>query len=126
MTWDDNSFSFIARENGQYRCWCSGVFPGDPFPKEQVCIFNGEKLILAAYESWDSTNVLLSVYDELEQTYSGRYVHSGQEDVDMGYDSLRRIAPQGNRPESPQYSASMSIEDEPVKPLELFFTPNYK
>lgn len=126
MTWDDNAFSFIARENGQYRCWCSGVFPGDPFPKEQVCIFNGEKLILAAYESWDSTNVLLSVYDELGQTYSGRYVHSGQEDVDMGYDSLRRIAPQGNRPESPQYSASMSIEDEPVKPLELFFTPNYK
>lgn len=119
MTWDDNAFSFIARKNGQYRCWCSGVFPGDPFPKEQVCIFNGEKLILAAYESWNSTNVLLSVYDEQGQTYSGRYVHSGHEDVDMGYDSLRRIAPQGNRPESPQYSASAGIKNEIVEPLEL-------
>ncbi|MDE5892088.1 MAG: hypothetical protein K2H45_04080 [Acetatifactor sp.] len=126
MTWEDNAFSFIARENGQYRCWCSGVFPGAPFPKEQVCIFNGEKLILAAYESWDSTNVLLSVYDEQGQTYSGRYVHSGQEDVDMCYYSLRRIATQGNRPESPQYSASVGIKNEIVEPLELFFTPDYE
>lgn len=104
MTWDDNRFAFIARENGKYRQWCSGVFPengeknfGNPFPKEKACLFNGERLFLAAYESWYSTNVLLSAYDEQGQTYSGRYVHSGQEDRDMG--------------------------DEPVAPLELFFAP---
>ncbi|MDE6674445.1 MAG: hypothetical protein K2K19_06490, partial [Acetatifactor sp.] len=76
MTWEDNRFAFIARENGQYRLWCSGVFPEDvekdsnnPFPKEQVCLFDGKKLILTAYENWYSTNVLLSVYDDQGQTY---------------------------------------------------------
>lgn len=130
LTWDDNRFAFIARENGQYRQWCSGVFPengernfGNPFPKEQVCLFNGERLFLAAYESWYSTNVLLSVYDEQGQTYSGRYVHSEQEDRDMGYDFRSGIAPQGIRPESQEFSFRTGMGDEPVKPLELFFAP---
>lgn len=130
LTWDDNHFAFIAREDGQYRQWCSGVFPengeknfGNPFPKEQVCLFNGERLFLAAYESWYSMNVLLSVYDEQGQTYSGRYVHSGQEDRDMGYDFRSGIAPQGVRPESQEFSVRTGMGDQFVEPLELFFAP---
>ena len=124
LTWNNNRFSFITKENEKYRLWCSGVFPGEPFPNEQVCIFNGEKLILAAYEGWYSTNVLLSVYDEQGQTYSGRYVHSGDEDNDAGYDSYNKIVPQGNRPGSTwysayRYSAYKRSEDKFVEPLEI-------
>ena len=134
MTWEDNRFAFIARENGQYRLWCSGVFPenvekdsGNPFPNEQVCLFDGERLILAAYENWYSTNVLLSVYDEQGQTYSGRYVHSGQEDMDAGYDFHSRIVPQGVRPGSPDFSMRMGIGNnaEIVEPLQMFLTSDY-
>lgn len=130
LTWDDNRFAFIAREDEQYRQWCSGVFPengeknfGNPFPKEHVCLFNGERLFLAAYESWYSPNVLLSVYDEQGQTYSGRYVHSGQEDRDMGYDFRSGITPQGVRPESQEFSVRTGMGDAPVEPLEMFFAP---
>lgn len=130
MTWEDNSFAFIAREQGQYRLWCSGMFPknaeqgpGNPFPREQVCLFNGERLFLAAYESWYGTNVLLSVYDGQVQTYSGRYVHSGQGDLDMGFDSRNGMRPQGIRPESPEPSARMGMDGPLVKPLEMTFCP---
>lgn len=134
MTWEDNHFAFIARENGQYRLWCSGVFPenvekdsSNPFPKEQVCLFDGERLILAAYESWYSTNVLLSVYGEQGQTYSGRYVHSGQGDMDAGYDFYSRIVPRGVRPGSPDFSMRMGIGNkvEIVEPLQMFLTSDY-
>ena len=130
MTWEDNRFAFIARENGQYQLWCSGIFPehaekdtGNPFPKEQVCLFNGERLILAAYENWYSTNVLLSVYDEQGQTYSGRYVHSGQQDMEDGYDFHSRIVPRGARPGSPDFSVRMGAGNkaEIVEPLQIFF-----
>lgn len=110
LTWNDNSFVFVAEENGEYRQWCSGRFPeaeekddylGSPFPGEQVCIFTGERLILAAYESWLGMDVLLTVYDEQASLYCGRYVHSGSKDTDAGYDSHNRISPQGARPGKP-------------------------
>lgn len=135
MTWEDNRFAFIARENGQYRLWCSSVFPKNvgknsdsPFPIEQVCLFDGKKLILAAYENWYSTNVLLSVYDEQEQTYSGRYVHSGQQDIDAGYDFHSGIVPQGVRFGVLEISMRMGIWNkvESVEPLQMFFTSDYE
>lgn len=135
MTWEDNRFAFIARENGQYRLWRSSVFPKNaeknsdsPFPIEQVCLFDGKKLILAAYESWYSTNVLLSVYDEHEQTYSGRYVHSGQQDMDAGYDFYSGIVPQGNRPGVLDISMRMGVwkKVESVEPLQMFLTSDYE
>lgn len=135
MTWEDNRFAFIARENGQYRLWCSSVFPKNveknsdsPFPIEQVCLFDGKKLILAAYENWYSTNVLLSVYDEQEQTYSGRYVHSGQQDMDTGYDFYSGIVPQGVRFGVLEISMRRGVWNkvESVEPLQMFFTSDYE
>lgn len=135
MTWEDNRFAFIARENGQYRLWCSSVFPKNveknsdsPFPIEQVCLFDGKKLILAAYENWYSTNVLLSVYDEQEQTYSGRYVHSGQQDIDAGYDFYSGIVPQGVRFGVLEISMRRGVWNkvESVEPLQMFFTSDYE
>lgn len=131
MTWEDNRFAFIARENGQYRLWCSSVFPKNveknsdsPFPIEQVCLFDGKKLILAAYENWYSTNVLLSVYDEQEQTYSGRYVHSGQQDMD----AYSGIVPQGVRFGVLDFSIHMGVRNkvESVEPLQMFLTSDYE
>ncbi len=131
MTWEDNRFAFIARENGQYRLWCSSVFPKNvekysdsPFPREQVCLFDGKKLILAAYESWYGTNVLLTVYDEQGQTYSGRYVYSGQQDMDDGYDFFSGIVPQGIRPGGLYFSIYTGVWNkvENVEPLQMFFT----
>ncbi len=125
LTCDYIRFAFIARENGQYRLWCSSVFPKNvekysdsPFPREQVCLFDGKKLILAAYESWYGTNVLLTVYDEQGQTYSGRYVYSGQQDMDDGYDFFSGIVPQGIRPRlagfdgsTPKFLPSVTIRE---------------
>lgn len=131
MTWEDNRFAFIARENGQYRLWRSSVFPKNaeknsdsPFPIEQVCLFDGKKLILAAYENWYSTNVLLSVYDEQGQTYSGRYVHSGQQDMDAGYDFYSGIVPQGVRFGVLDISMRKGVwkKVESVEPLQMFLT----
>lgn len=127
LTWDDNSFSFVTEEEGEYRLWCSGAFPESsiPFPKEHVCIFDGERLTLAAYESWYGLNVLLAVYDEYGQTYSGRYVHSGSEDTDAGYDydTFSRIMPQGVR-EGQSVGAGLRSwgtgDWEFVEPLEIF------
>lgn len=106
LTWTDNSFSFLAEEAGAYQLWCQGGFPestepdeyyGNPFPEEQVCLFEGSRLVLAAFESWDSLNVLLAVYDEQDLRYSGRYVHSGSDDRDAKYDFNSRMQPQGVR-----------------------------
>lgn len=106
LTWTDNSFSFVAEEEGEYRLWCQGIFPEsverdiygrNPFPEEQACLFDGKRLTLAAYEDWYGLNVLLAVYDEQGQTYGGRYVHSENEDRDAGDSRINRILPQGVR-----------------------------
>lgn len=124
LTWKDNSFSFVAEEKGEYRFWRGGTFPeSSPFSEEHVCTFDRERLTLAAYENWYSLNVLLAVYDEHGQTYSGRYVHSGNEDTDAGYDydTYSRIIPQGLRVGQPGSSWSWGTWDrEFVEPLEIF------
>ena len=136
LTFDDNSFSFVAEETGQYREWCRGVFPGsaeadadsgNPFPKEQECLFDGKRLTLAAYEDWNSLNVLLAVYDGTSLTYSGRYVHSGNEDRDAESDPACRLLPQGYREGRPQdywdvweWGNWRYYTDENPEPLEIF------
>ncbi len=109
LTWSDNSFSFVAREEGRYVLWCDGVFPDPlqwkdlPFPIENVCAFDGSRLMLAAYESWDSMNVVLAVYDQEGISYSGLYKHSGTDDVDAGYGIFDSMVPQGSREHSLYY-----------------------
>lgn len=97
MIWNDGSFSFAAEENGRYRQWCSGVFPVNPenpqdsnkrFLQENVCAFDGTRLVLAAFESKYSLNVLLTVCREGEQVYSGLYRHSGTEPLGFSGSTL--------------------------------------
>ncbi len=130
LTWTDNSFSFVAEEAGEYRQWCRGVFPetmgqdgygGNPFPEEQACLFDGERLALAAYGDWHSLDVLLAVYDEQGQTYSGRYVHDGNDDGDGRYDRNSMILPQGVR--AGQWGNGQpqgGRNGKAVEPLEIF------
>lgn len=114
LTWSDNGFSFVTDKAGQCRLWCSGVFPqkqeeGEgwysggrydaPFPEENQCFFDGERLALAAFEERGSLNVLLAVYDPSGELYSGRYRHSGGEDLQEAWQGSGlmqdRIVPQG-------------------------------
>ena len=114
VTWSDNRFSFVTEEDGQYELWCSGRFPGkkegeyvwtgregwsrvDPFPREQECLFDGERLVLAAFEGWDTLDVLLAVYGREGERYAGRYRHSGAwEDALYGTGPFQTgILPQG-------------------------------
>lgn len=128
LTFDDNSFFFGAEEAGRYREWCRGVFPqSESFPEEHGCFFDGERLILAAYEDWHSLSVLLAVYDGEGLAYSGRYVHSGNENRDAETDPACRLLPQGyreGRPEDPwdvwEWGKWRYYADEAVEPLEIF------
>lgn len=128
LTFDDNSFSFVAEEGGRYREWCRGVFPqSESFPEEHGCFFDGERLILAAYEDWHSLNVLLAVYDGEGLAYSGRYVHSGNENRDAETDPACRLLPQGYREGRPEdlwdvweWGKWRYYADEAVEPLEIF------
>lgn len=126
MTWSDNSFSFVAREDGRYRWWCDGMFPESreyeeaPFPIENVCAFDGKRLVLAAYENWYSLNVLTAVYDEQGQKYVGLYRHSEENDIDEGLGIYSKVMPQGTREKPFMYSTyGGSIWDKIVKPLEI-------
>lgn len=109
LTWSDNSFSFVTREEGRHALWCDGAFPDPlewkelPFPIENACVFDGSRLMLAAYESWDSMNVVLAVYDREGISYGGLYRHSGTGDVDAGYGIFDGVVPQGSREYSPYY-----------------------
>lgn len=101
LTWEDNHFSFVAEENGEYRQWCSGVFPEtqtdgeaqNPFPWENACAFDGKRLALAAFENWRELSVRLAVYDEGGQLYCGRYQNSQDAERKISYGN--RISPQG-------------------------------
>lgn len=132
MTWSDSSFSFVAGEGGEYRWWCDDVFPkpGEeeyygryPFPTENVCIFDGERLTLAAYESWYSLNAVVAVYSRAGQTYAGRYLHSLNGDRDMGtdpyYDSYDSITLRGYREKPYGYYWRSGSRTESIKPLSV-------
>lgn len=92
ITWSDNGFAFVTKQEEQYRLWCGGTFPDilgqeeeyiteKPFPEEYGCIFDGKRLVLAAFEAWESLNTIVTVYDETGEIYCGRYSHSGNEDL---------------------------------------------
>ena len=50
------------------------------FHFEHALLFDGERLVLASYDSWDSVNVTLAVYNREEQIYCGKYHHSAELD----------------------------------------------
>lgn len=105
MKWSDGTFSFVAENGGDYQLWCSNVFVPDleylgdmqiqanqaievgstdtVFSYEHACAFDGERLVLACYDSWESVNVTLAVYNQEEQLYCGRYHHSAEADMYM-------------------------------------------
>lgn len=99
ITWNDNGFSFVTLEGGRYRLWCGGCFPYNhstkPFSWENTCAFDGERLVLAAFENWQSMNVLLTVYEEGEEAYCGLYHYSGGEDLYPDRFNRGGILPQG-------------------------------
>lgn len=125
LTWNDNSFSFVAKENGQFRHWCSGIFPQtsvgepaqNPFPRENACFFDGKRLVLSAFENWQLLCVQLAVYDESGQLYCGRY-HNSQDEL-PGLTLSNRISPQGARIWAPHSSWSSGSGDIIVIPIQL-------
>lgn len=107
ITWNDNDFAFVTEEEGQWWLWCKGTFPDyaeqgydemvwetsflgeqgyevireKPFPGEQGCVFDGERLVLAAFETWESLDVVVTVYGREGEIYCGLYRHSGRTDL---------------------------------------------
>lgn len=102
LKWSDGSFSFVAEEEGGYYLWCSNTFVPDVayleelartgnqpievgyldeiFSYEHALYFDGERMVLASYDSWDSVNVTVAVYNREKQLYCGRYRHSAESD----------------------------------------------
>lgn len=129
FTWDNNEFSFAIREEEGFRLWCSGEFPqdpektrigGNPFPRENVCLFDGERLVLAAFEDWFEMNVLLAVYDGSGMVYSGLYYNGGKPDPEIPFAmSAYGIVPQGPRLWKTDSIFEAGTEGN-VRPLEIF------
>lgn len=102
LKWSNGSFSFVSEEESGYQLWCSNTFVPDVqyleeiaqvgnqwmelgyideiFSYEHALYFDGDRLVLASYASWDSVNVTLAVYNREEQLYCGRYRHSAELD----------------------------------------------
>lgn len=103
IKWTDGYFSFVAEAEDGYELWCSDIFvPGvqgmmdtvydadgmpveigykeDIFSYEHALMFDGKRLVLASYDSWQSLNVTLAVYNSERQLYCGRYHHSTEAD----------------------------------------------
>ncbi|MDE7326853.1 MAG: hypothetical protein K2N63_11340 [Lachnospiraceae bacterium] len=128
LTWNDNSFSFVARKEGQHRLWCFGRFPEtmgeygsegmkNPFPRENTCLFDGNRLVLAAFENWEDMTVRLVVHNEKGQLYDGRYQNS--QDTEPGFAPGEGIVPQGARIWAPNSAWSMKKGDAIVTALKL-------
>lgn len=137
MTWSDNGFSFVAEAEGECELWCSGQFPEQPeeefmgtdqgwvrnhmFPLERECLFDGERLVLAAFEDWDSLNVLLAVYDRRGELYSGRYLQFEEPNID----TWDKVLPQGRDHDTWLWSRLMdrygSMGPEGTRPLKLLW-----
>ena len=128
LTWNDNQFSFVAEEGGEYFWWCSGIFPQtmgelseeggqNPFPRENVLMFDGTRLVLAAFENWENMEVRLVVYNREGELYCGRYKNS-QDNV-CGLAAGDHIEPQGARLWAPNRAWSAGKDDPIVFPLSL-------
>lgn len=140
ITWSDNGFAFVTeeQEQGQYGLWCGGTFPdyleqnlevvGErPFPGQNGCVFDGERLVLAAFEDWKSVNALVAVYGKTGEIYCGLYRNSGAPERDWSDSFLyeNRILPQGQ--ENWRYfwngytgEIYREGEDGPVIPLKIY------
>lgn len=92
ITWSDNGFAFITKQEGQYRLWADGKFPDilgqeeesvteKPFPGSYGCVFDGKRLVLAAFEGWKSLNTVVAAYDETGEIYCGLYRHSDSSEL---------------------------------------------
>lgn len=89
LTWqEDGLFAFISKDSEErYALWCVDHFPGEKepagnslFPYEQVFLFDGERLALAAFPNWLSNDVQLAVFTKEGLAYYGLYRHSGEQD----------------------------------------------
>lgn len=136
ITWDDNGFAFAAETDGQWRLWCDGTFPGfeeqeygvdreQPFPGEQECVFDGERLVLAAFEAWESLDVVIAVYGRQGESYCGRYIYSGGVEPDRGRPYRGQLLPVGQehgRLLVARYSGQLYFNGTgtPVEPLKMW------
>ncbi len=112
MVWSDAGFVFVEERDGRYAVFCEGQFPAaEPaegaekdeayhfesvFVKENAICFDGERLALAAYTSWEDVDVCLAVYGRDGMRYHGIYYNSGGIDSRNGAMNMR-IRPWGNR-----------------------------
>lgn len=89
LTWqEDGLFAFVSEDSdGGYTLWCVDHFPEGQddtgntlFPTEQALLFDGKRLVLAAYPDFMSNNVQLAVFTKEGLAYYGRYRHSGEWD----------------------------------------------
>lgn len=98
FTWNDNNFSFVEKAEGVQ----------NPFPRENACLFDGKRLVLAAFENWDDMAVRLVVYNREGQLYCGSY-RSSQDGEFFGDEP--GILPQGARIWEPNSAWTMKAGD---------------
>lgn len=80
---------------GPEAAWAQNPWEQGSFSRESQCLFDGERLVLAAFESWESLNVAVAVYREEREVFSARYLYGGLES-NMGYGFVNGIEPLGN------------------------------
>lgn len=89
LTWQEGGlFAFVSKtSDGGYALWRVDHFPEGQedtgqtlFPTEQALLFDGERLVLAAFSDFTSNNVQLAVFTKEGLVYYGRYRHSGEWD----------------------------------------------
>jgi len=86
----DGMFAYAAGSPDKgYELWCVDFFPGveitdgvrtSVFPYEQSVLFDGKRLVLAAFKDWTSCSAQLAVFTEEGLAYYGTYEHSGEAD----------------------------------------------
>ncbi|MCM1026413.1 MAG: hypothetical protein NC432_08240 [Roseburia sp.] len=119
LAWERNaqgsgSFLFLTEKDGLFSIFCRGNFPGvsresseeygSLFPNEYCCDFDGERLVLAAFDTWQGVDAWVGVFRREGMTYLGMYEHSGSRE--RGRNETSEIYPVGglagySRPEEP-------------------------
>lgn len=117
LKWNDGNFSFVAETASGYELWCNDIFVADVqyledlrgagnlpidvgyedeiIGYEHALAFDGNRLVLASYDGWDSVNVTLAVYNREGQVYCGQYHHSAEADLHLTGIQANRIYAQG-------------------------------